>query len=58
MLESHPSVASYEVEMCHEATGVLTTAVPNIDIIHIDPIDDPMNRRITAVIMNGLLTEL
>jgi hypothetical protein len=31
---------------------------PSIDIIHIDPIDVPMNRRITAVIMNGLLAEL
>jgi hypothetical protein len=30
--------------------------MPNIVIIHIDPIDDPINRRITAVTMNGLLT--
>jgi hypothetical protein len=30
----------------------------SIDIIHIDPIDVPMNRRIIAVIMNGLLAEL
>ena len=37
-----PSVTSYEVGMCH---GVIM-------------INDPMNMRITAVIMNGLLTEL
>jgi hypothetical protein len=32
--------------------------MPNIDIIQIDPIEDPKKRRITAVIMNGLLIEL
>jgi hypothetical protein len=31
--------------------------MPNIDIIHIEPMDDPRNRMITAVIMNGLLAE-
>jgi hypothetical protein len=31
--------------------------MPNMDIIHIDPIDDPMNRRITDVTMKGLLAE-
>ncbi|MDF2768161.1 MAG: hypothetical protein K0S91_996 [Nitrososphaeraceae archaeon] len=30
--------------------------MPKNDIIHREPIDDPMKARITAVIMNGLLT--
>jgi len=33
-------------------------SAPNIDIIHIEPMDVPRNRRITAVIINGLLTKL
>jgi hypothetical protein len=32
--------------------------VPKIDIIQIDPIKDPMNRRVIEAIMNGLLAEL
>ena len=30
--------------------------MPKNDIIHREPMDDPMKARITAVIMNGLLT--
>ena len=32
--------------------------MPKNDIIHREPMDDPMKARITAVIMNGLLIGL
>ena len=55
-LKNHTSVASYEVEMCEGTSGVHLFPVSTSH--HIDPIDVPMNRRIIAVIMNGLLAAL